>query len=172
MSITKALSNSSPKSTGIIVIADNNAASMDRIAAAFEKVGWSVGTAHNGDDALDIAIAGKVNAIMLNVSRPEINGCGTCRKLLDLGKPIPTMMIVGCMDQAQASGPVNIEGTTIKLVSADELQEFTKTAPKRFVWHGDSPNVVGNRTPGLRRPQAPVSTKELHQPERIFFQPI
>ena len=153
MSIAQALSNSAPKKkklNGMIVIADNDPQSMASIAAAFEKVGWRVATARNGDEAVDIIDAAKVNAIMLNVSLPEIIGCDVCRQLLDLGKKIPTMMISGCMDNEQSSGPVDIEGTTIKLVTAEELQAFSNTAPKRFVWRGDAPDIVVTRKPGHR----------------------
>jgi len=167
MSISQALAQSSQepkKLNGIIVIADNNPASMDSVAAAFEKVGWRVATARNGDEAVDIVNAAKVNAIMFNVGLPEINRCDTCRQLLNLGKKIPTMMISGCLDQEQPSGPVNIDGTTIKLVTAEELQAFTRTAPKRFIWHGETPDVVVTRKPGNSKAQ-------LNEPKWAFFQP-
>ena len=174
MSISQALAQSSPtpeKSSGIIVIADNNPKSMDRIAAAFEKAGWRIATAHNGDEAVDIVNAAKVNAVMFDVSRSEINRCDTCRQLLNLGRKIPTMMIGGCLDQEQPSGPVNIDGTTIKLVTAEELQTFTKTAPKRFIWRGDAPDIVVTRTPGDRNRATQVCKSQLSEPKWASYIP-
>lgn len=174
MSIAQALSNSSQKAkklNGMIVIADNNPASMEKIAAAFEKVGWRVATARNGDEVVDIIDASKVNAIMLNVSLPEINSCDTCRQLLDLGKKIPTVMISGCMDKTQSSGPVDIEGTTIKLVTAEELQVFSRTAQKRFVWHGDSPDIVVTRKPGNHNRATPACQSQSNESKWVCFQP-
>lgn len=150
MSIAQALSKSSKSPAGIFLVADENPASLKAISAAFEKIGWRVAFAQNGDEALSIIDEASVNAMMLDVRRSEMDDCDTCRSLLNLGRTIPSMLISDCVGKNQPHGPVNLDRTLIKLITADELRTFARTALNRFVWHGDTPDIVVTRQPGQR----------------------
>lgn len=171
MSIAQALSKSSRSPGGVILVADEDAASLKAISTIFEKAGWRVSFAHNGDEALNIIDEANVNAIMLDRRRSELDDCEVCRQLLDLGRTIPSMLISGCVGNQHPSRPVNLEQTLIKLITTEELQAFARTAPSRFVWHGNTPDIVVTRTPGKGQNATPKCSRQANAPNRVSFLP-
>ena len=88
-----------------LLIAEDEIDLAEALAAFFEKNQFTVDTVHNGADALDYAVEGEYDALILDVMMPKLNGIEVLKRLRDKGVKTPIMMLT-----AKAQKDDRIEG--------------------------------------------------------------
>ena len=76
-----------------ILIIEDDAAMLRGLKDNFEYEGYSVATAADGQEGLELALADRPDLIMLDIMLPEINGYEICRLLRGAGLEIPIVML-------------------------------------------------------------------------------
>lgn len=76
-----------------ILLADDEEAITNELAALLERSSFAVSIAHDGDDALRKATALHPDLIVLDVLMPGMNGREVCRRLRDTGNWTPIIML-------------------------------------------------------------------------------
>lgn len=69
------------KSNNIILVVDDDEQNFDVIEILLYKEGYTLHFAQNGDTALDFLEKNKVDAVLLDVMMPEVNGIEVCRRI-------------------------------------------------------------------------------------------
>ena len=76
-----------------ILVVDDDQAVRDSLSRTLRFEGYDVETAHNGRDALEVVRAGEPDAMVLDVSMPEMDGLQACRQLRTNGALLPILML-------------------------------------------------------------------------------
>ena len=76
-----------------ILVVDDDAAVRDSLARTLRFEGHEVETARDGWQALDTVQAGEPDAMILDVSMPNLDGLETCRRLRAEGVLLPVLML-------------------------------------------------------------------------------
>jgi CheY-like chemotaxis protein len=76
-----------------IGIAEHDKRTSAEAAAALQRVGYSTVEVGTGSEALELARAGEVDLLLLEVSLPEMTGYEVCRTLRDDGYEIPIFFL-------------------------------------------------------------------------------
>ncbi len=76
-----------------ILLADDEEAITDELAALLERSSFTVAVAHDGIDALRKATSLRPDLIVLDVLMPGMNGREVCRRLRDSGNWTPIIML-------------------------------------------------------------------------------
>ncbi len=64
-----------------VLVVDDSPIERKRLCALVTDAGWSVETAKNGSEAIDLAQAGSPDLILLDVIMPDMDGYEACRAL-------------------------------------------------------------------------------------------
>lgn len=88
---------------GIVLVVDDQADSLEAVAAALGPLGYAVLTAADGATALAIAASKQPDVVLLDVSMPEMDGYEVCRrlKLSEETRLIPVVFLTG-LDSREA----------------------------------------------------------------------
>ncbi|MFZ0548757.1 MAG: response regulator, partial [Candidatus Promineifilaceae bacterium] len=70
-----------PGEKATILVVDDNVNNLRVISQYLENEGFEIMVAHNGKDALEKAILGRPELILLDVMMPQMDGFETCRRL-------------------------------------------------------------------------------------------
>jgi len=81
--------------TGIVVIADDDADFVDSIEPVLRGAGYRVLVARDGGDAVARVAAGGVDLLILDLGLPVLSGLDVYRRLKELGKLVPTIVVTG-----------------------------------------------------------------------------
>jgi two-component system response regulator MprA len=76
-----------------VLVVDDDAAVRDSLARTLRFEGHDVQTAADGRQALDTVRAGEPDAMILDVSMPNLDGLETCRRLRADGVVLPVLML-------------------------------------------------------------------------------
>ena len=76
-----------------ILIIEDDAAMLRGLKDNFEYEGYSVATAADGQEGLELALADRPDLIVLDIMLPKINGYEICRLLRGAGLEIPIVML-------------------------------------------------------------------------------
>jgi two-component system, OmpR family, response regulator MprA len=76
-----------------ILVVDDEPAVRDSLRRALQLEGYEVELAGDGDEALKRLEGDGVDAIVLDVSMPRLDGLETCRRLRSAGKTVPVLML-------------------------------------------------------------------------------
>lgn len=112
-----------------ILLIEDDPRALEMLRFRFEKAGYDVTEAHDGDDGLTKALH-KPDLIVLDVRLPKIDGWELCRLLKNepRTREIPIMMLTGCSQPVQeAYGKVcGADEYLTKPWEAGELMKVTK----------------------------------------------
>ena len=86
------------KSKGLILLADDDESALSVAKKMLEKCGFSVISAKNGKEALNIfhENADKLSCVILNLKMPQMDGDEVLRKISHENKNMPVIIISGC----------------------------------------------------------------------------
>ena len=76
-----------------ILVVDDEPAVRESLRRALQLEGYEVALAGDGVEALDAMRANSVDAIVLDVSMPRLDGLETCRRLRSQGNSLPVLML-------------------------------------------------------------------------------
>jgi two-component system, NtrC family, response regulator HydG len=83
------------KPAGIIVIADDDPDFVDSIEPVLRGAGYRVLVARDGGDAVARVAAGGIDLLILDLGLPVLSGLDVYRRLKELGKSVPTIVVTG-----------------------------------------------------------------------------
>jgi two-component system, NtrC family, response regulator HydG len=83
------------KPAGIIVIADDDPDFVDSIEPVLRGAGYRVLVARDGSDAVARVAAGGIDLLILDLGLPVLSGLDVYRRLEELGKLVPTIVVTG-----------------------------------------------------------------------------
>ncbi len=93
------------KSAGLLLIADDDTDFVDSLKSILTKAGYSIVVAHSGDEAIKRGIEHDLDALVLDLRLPVINGLEVFAELKKKGRKVPTIIVTGYADE---------EATTIR----------------------------------------------------------
>ena len=76
-----------------ILVVDDEPAVRESLRRALQLEGYEVALAGDGLEALDSVRADGVDAVVLDVSMPRLDGLETCRRLRSDGNALPVLML-------------------------------------------------------------------------------
>ncbi len=91
------LSTENPRSAQTILFIDDEPSILEVRRLVFEALGYSVLTAINGEEALEVFRLNAVDAVVLDYLMPGIDGEETARRIRKLNSDIPIVLSSGCL---------------------------------------------------------------------------
>lgn len=121
--------------TGLrILIADDDAATRVTIAEQLRLIGHEVvGTAANGNEAIDLTLALKPDVAILDIKMPERDGLEAAREIMER-QPTAILMLTGFHDDEfiQQASDIGVFAYLVKPAGAKTLKASLDVAMKRF----------------------------------------
>ena len=111
-----------------VVIADDDPIMLAQASTLLRGAGWNVKPVRNGLDALKLVETCRVDAIILDMRMPELDGYEVCLNLLRRGIKIPTLVITGGIGDSEPLGYLNVSRTLNKPVNPSDLLDFVNGA--------------------------------------------
>jgi signal transduction histidine kinase len=87
------ISSSKPTLYGNILVAEDNAINQELIVLNLEALGLSVSLANNGTEAVDMALTGDYDLILMDMQMPLLNGYEAAKTLKDKGIRAPIVAL-------------------------------------------------------------------------------
>ena len=112
---------------GTILVADDDPITMEVISTVLKSAGWATRSAKNGKQALEIIYSTPVDALVLDMRMPELDGYEVCLNLFRQGRKIPTLVITGGIGDGEPQGYLNVAKTVCKPVNRKDLLDFVDT---------------------------------------------
>ncbi len=120
-------------SYGTILIADDDPILLETLTAAMSAAGWQVRTAVNGKQAVEIAKSVPLDAMVLDMRMPELDGYEVCLELMRLGIYVPILLITASLGDCEPLGFLNVRQTLRKPVDVKQVIRFARTCRPRPV---------------------------------------
>jgi DNA-binding response OmpR family regulator len=96
------------KPRGMVLVADDDPEFADSIEPVLQQNGYVVQIARDGREALEKALAPGITCLILDLRMPLLTGLEVYLKLKEIGAPVPTIFVTGCVDEhADALRQVN-----------------------------------------------------------------
>ncbi len=83
-----------------ILLVDDNPKGLEYLEFRLQQCGYRTTIAQNGELALDCMQRDRADAVILDVTMPELNGYQTCRALKKLHKGLPIIILTGKSEPA------------------------------------------------------------------------
>ena len=80
---------------GLVLVADDDADFVEGVERTLVDEGYHVCVASTGEEAVEKALTGRYDVLLLDVRLPVLNGLEVYRKLLEQGRALPTIVISG-----------------------------------------------------------------------------
>lgn len=123
----------------VVLIVDDDRTTLFLHSSALEANGFTVITAENGREAIEVFIAKEPNVILLDVQMPEMDGFEACRAIRNhpSDKDVPILMITGNDDVVSIQEAFNCGATDfitkpIKPIILTERVRYTLRASSAF----------------------------------------
>lgn len=84
---------------GVVLIADDDRGFADALAAMLQQQGYQTAVVHDGDEAVRRVRDNGVEALVLDLAMPKMDGLATCRELLRAGLHVPVVAMTGHADR-------------------------------------------------------------------------
>ena len=105
-----------------ILLVDDEADFLEVIKNRLEVNGYLVLTASNGKEALELLKKEKVDAVLLDILMPQMNGIETLKKIREDNKQLPVFMLTAYSDKINF-GLANDLGASGYIVKTSDLQK-------------------------------------------------
>lgn len=122
ISLSDAEDHSGPKTTPIILIADDDPVTLAISARIMKKEGWDVKTAKTGEEAMG-AISPEVHAVLLDIYLPGLSGLEVLPKIKQLSPQSQVVVLSGSDKPADGASAIKAGGFDFlsKPVKSEEL---------------------------------------------------
>jgi two-component system response regulator MprA len=106
-----------------VLVVDDETAVRDALDRALRLEGYEVQLATDGTGALDAVAAGRIDAVVLDVSMPRMDGLEVCRRLRSAGDMTPVLMLTArdAVDDRVAGLDAGADDYLVKPFALDEL---------------------------------------------------
>jgi DNA-binding response OmpR family regulator len=84
----------------LVLLIDDQPKAIEALEFRLKRSGYRTATAQNGELGLESARQELPDAVILDVSMPELNGYQTCRELKQLRQELPVIMLTGKSEAA------------------------------------------------------------------------
>lgn len=85
--------------SGVLVV-DDDSAIRALVAKIIQRAGYSVDTARDGAEALDLLAAHPYAVLVLDLMMPNVDGYALLDRLKESGRPLPTVIVISADDTA------------------------------------------------------------------------
>jgi two-component system, OmpR family, response regulator QseB len=118
-----------------LLLVDDDAGIRELLRATFEAVDVELDEAENADAALDILLRNRPDAIVLDVSMPDVDGLEVCRRLRAAGDRTPVLMLTArdAVDDRVAGLDAGADDYLVKPFDLDELAARVRALQRRSV---------------------------------------
>lgn len=82
-----------------VLLAEDDAAIAQPLARALEREGYRVAVRSDGPSALDTALSGDVDLVVLDLGLPDMDGLELCRRMRSTGSAVPVLMLTARRDE-------------------------------------------------------------------------
>ena len=140
LTVTDAVTETA-RGEGLVLVADDEVAIRTLIQVALEELGYTVISAENGAQALELfdRSADEIVLVLLDLAMPVLDGAETAVAIRTQRADVPILVMSGIADDEalQRFGPVRIAGFVPKPFSPDQLAQAIAVALKRpNMWAG------------------------------------
>ena len=119
------------KSTGGILVVDDNADMREFLQLMLTSMGFEVTSAANGQDALDVMEGLDPDLILLDMKMPVMNGWEFCRALEGRDARPPIVVLTAAPDPAARAAEVHAEGWLGKPFEYPDLEATVRRFARR-----------------------------------------
>jgi putative two-component system response regulator len=116
----------------VVLVVDDDVAHRTMIAKVLGEQGYAVGTAGDGAEAVEQALADPPDLVLLDVHMPRLDGTAACRRLKadPRTRLVPVLIVTGAHDREHRLRGVRAgcDGFLTKPVDLEELAARTETA--------------------------------------------
>ena len=118
------------KGHGTVLIADDDPVALEMISIGVMEAGWDVVTAKDGLEALKTVSTEHVDALILDMRMPKMDGYEVCLELCRRGRTLPILVITGRIGDTESLGLLNVAQTIRKPVDPFSLHSFLDAIPQ------------------------------------------
>lgn len=93
---------------GRLLVVDDETIIRDVLARFFKRKGYSVSTAKNGKEALEMVKKERPHLMLLDIRMPEMDGFEVLRRLRDVDREVAVMMITANTDLGEAQKTIEM----------------------------------------------------------------
>jgi len=122
-----------------VLVADDEPAVRSSLGRALELKSYEVALAADGREALDSLRAQPVDAVVLDVTMPRLDGLEVCRRLREAGDRTPILMLTArdAVDDRVAGLDAGADDYVVKPFALDELLARLRALVRRVEHQGD-----------------------------------
>ena len=114
-----------------VLLAEDHDATRTRLERVLTKEGWNVFTASNGDEAVEIFKARKIDIVVLDIKMPQKSGIETLHELRHLSADFEAIIVTGFGDESSAIQALR-DGAINFLRKPIDLDQMILTLEKAF----------------------------------------
>jgi two-component system response regulator MprA len=152
-----------------ILVVDDEPAVREALRRALQLEGYDVELAGDGVEALERLAANGVDAVLLDVMMPRLDGLETCRRLRRDGNPLPVLMLTArdAVSDRVAGLDAGADDYVVKPFALEELLARLRALLRRLAPQGSEVLRFGDLTldPGTRRVERSGERIELTRTE-------
>ena len=111
---------------GTVLVADDDPIFVEIITTTLQTAGWTVRTAENGLQAVDIVSRGGIGALVLDVAMPVLDGKEVCNELKRRGIDLPILIATSGPHREKEFESLGIESFMQKPVDPRCILEFVE----------------------------------------------
>jgi DNA-binding response OmpR family regulator len=83
----------------VVLLAEDDPAIADPLSRALQREGYAVHVVSDGPTALEVAVAGGIDLLVLDLGLPGMDGLEVCRRLRSGGRGVPVLMLTARSDE-------------------------------------------------------------------------
>lgn len=120
-----------------VLLADDHPVFLDGLRTLCERGGLSVvGTAVNGDDAVDLARRVRPDVAVLDIAMPRLNGYGAAREVRRVSPATKVILLTGFADDGQRADAwrTGASGLIMKCQPPDQMVEAIRSVAKGSIY--------------------------------------
>jgi two-component system response regulator MprA len=172
-----------------ILVVDDERAVRGSVRRALALEGYAVSEAEGGQKALDELIARTMDAVVLDVLMPDVDGLEVCRRLRAAGDRVPVLMLTAreAVEDRVAGLDAGADDYLIKPFALEELLARLRALLRRTSEGGDGRELrfdglvldldmrearVGGRTIELTRTEFALLELFMRNPRQVLTRPV